>query len=228
MEDVLRLMLAADSPMPWQAVLVSMLLAFAATVAIAVSYILTYRGLSYSRTYVQSLVLGGMVAAALMLAVGNNLARGIGILGTLAIVRFRSTLKDPRDLVFLFASLGFGIAMGVRAFAVGLVGTAMFCATTALLAWTEFGSRQAYDGLARLELPSASTQEAALRDVLERHCRRWVLVALREAAQGERVEHSYQVKLKDPDARAPFVADLEAIPGARAVSFYWQEATMDL
>jgi hypothetical protein len=36
------------------------------------------------------------------------------------------------------------------------------------------------------------------------------------------------VKLRDPDARAPFVADLEAIPGARAVSFYWQEATMDL
>lgn len=228
MEDVLRMMLAADTPMPWQAVLVSLLLSFTATVAVAVTYMKTYRGLSYSRTYVQSLVLGGMVAAALMLAVGNNLARGVGILGTLAIVRFRSTMKDPRDLVFLFASLGLGIAMGVRAFAVGLIGTVLFCGTTFLLAWSEFGSRQAYDGLLRLELPAAAAQEAAIRRVLEQHCSRSVLVALREAAQGELVEHSYQVKLRKPDARAPFVADLEAIPGSRAVSFYWQEATMDL
>ncbi len=228
MEDTLRMLMSADTPMPWQAVLVSLLLSFAATVAIAVTYILTYRGLSYSRTYVQSLVLGGMVAAALMLAVGNNLARGIGILGTLAIVRFRSTMKDPRDLVFLFAALGLGIAMGVRAFAVGLVGTVLFCGATWLLAWSEFGSRQAYDGLLRMELPSSAPQEAAIRRVLETHCRRFVLVALREAAQGDAMEHSYQVKLRDPDARAPFVADLEAIPGARAVSFYWQEATMDM
>lgn len=206
----------------------SLLLSFVATIAVAMTYSKTYRGLSYSRTYVQSLVLGGMVAAALMLAVGNNLARGIGILGTLAIVRFRSTLKDPRDLIFLFASLGLGIAMGVRAFAVGLIGTGVFCGAAWLLAWTEFGSRQAYDGLVRLELPGAASQEAAIRRVLEQHCGRFVLVALREAAQGETVEHSYQVKLRDPDARAPFVADLEAIPGSRNVSFYWQEATMDL
>ena len=107
MEDVLRLMLAADSPMPWQAVLVSMLLAFAATVAIAVSYILTYRGLSYSRSYVQALVVGGIVAAMLMLAIGNSLARGIGIVGTLALIRFRTNLRDPLDMVFIFASFGF-------------------------------------------------------------------------------------------------------------------------
>jgi hypothetical protein len=86
-------------------VLVSILTAFLLSHLIATTYALSYRGLSYSRSFVHTLVLGGVVAAMLMLAIGNNLVWGIGIVGTLAIIRFRTNLRDPRDMVFIFAAL---------------------------------------------------------------------------------------------------------------------------
>ena len=228
MESLFHLMLANETPLPWQGVAVSELLSFLGLVVVAEVYVRTHDGLSYSRSFVQSLVLGGLVATALMLAVGNNLARGIGILGTLAIIRFRSTIKDPRDMIFVFQSLGLGIAMGVRAFSVGILSTVVFCGATWLLHVTEFGTRNRSDGLLRFLAPHDADTENSFRLLMARYCQSWVLVLVREVEQGAAVEHSYQVKLLDPGARVPLLKELESIPGVRGLSLYLQEATAEL
>ncbi|MDZ7333443.1 MAG: DUF4956 domain-containing protein, partial [candidate division KSB1 bacterium] len=92
----------------WPIALMSFLMAFLLSSLIAITYERTFQGLSYSRGLVQSMVLGSLVSCLLMIAIGDNIARGIGIVGSLAIIRFRTNLRDPRDLVFLFASLGVG------------------------------------------------------------------------------------------------------------------------
>jgi hypothetical protein len=70
------------------------------------TYEKTFLGLSYSRNFVQALVLSSVVAATVMQAIGDNVGRGLGMLGALSIVRFRTSFKDPRDIMFLFAALG--------------------------------------------------------------------------------------------------------------------------
>src|SRR5574344_1995326 len=85
-------------------------LSFLLAMVFAVVYQYTFRGFTYSRSYIHTMVLGSMVTCMLIMAVGNNLARGMGILGTLAIIRFRTPLRDPRDAMFLFSCLGVGIA----------------------------------------------------------------------------------------------------------------------
>ena len=92
----------------WQSVLLSFLCAFFLSSIIAIVYERTFQGLSWSRGLMQSMVLGSIITCLLMIAIGDNVARGIGIVGSLAIVRFRTNLRDPRDLVFLFAALGAG------------------------------------------------------------------------------------------------------------------------
>ena len=89
----------------WQVALLSFLLAFILSSVIAMIYERTFQGLSYSRGLVQSMVLGSIVSCLLMIAIGDNIARGIGIVGSLAIIRFRTNLRDPRDLVFLLFHL---------------------------------------------------------------------------------------------------------------------------
>ena len=133
MEDLIRLMLAPDPHLPWQTVVLALVMAFLLATVVAWVYVRTHQSLSYSRAFVQALVFGGILGAMLMLAIGNNVARGIGIVGTLAIIRFRSTMKDPRDLMFVFAALAVGIATGTRSFAVALDGTAVFAAAAFLL-----------------------------------------------------------------------------------------------
>lgn len=228
MEDLLRLALAPDPALPWQTVTFCVLMSFALSTVLAQVYIWTHRGLSYSRSYIQTLVLGAVVSATLMTAVGNNLARGIGILGTLALIRFRSTVKDPRDMVFIFASLATGISMGVRSYGAGVTGSLIFAIVALALHWSEYGARVRYDGLLRFAIAAHPDNDSRLRQLLDRHCQRFVLVSLREVEQGHRAEHNYHVKLRDPAQQSLFVQEVMAVPGVRGVSFYLNDATEEV
>lgn len=224
MQELLQAALAQESTLPWQSVALALLIAFVLSSAIAQVYIWTHRGLSYSRAYLQTLVLGSLVCAMLMLAIGNNMARGLGLLGTLALIRFRSTLKDPRDMVFVFAALSVGTASGMRSTVAAALGTAAFLFAAIVMHLADFGVRNRFDGLLRLQLPSDQQTQTALQDVLERSCRRWVLVNLREIDQGNRAEHAYHVQLRDPERRLELVRQLSALDGARGVNFFLQDA----
>ena len=88
-------------------------LAFILSSMIGWTYEKTFLGLSYSRNFVQGIVLSSVAAAMIMQAIGDNVGRGLGMMGALSVVRFRTSFKDPRDIMFIFASLGAGIGCGV-------------------------------------------------------------------------------------------------------------------
>jgi len=220
---------------PAQAAL-SLMMAFVLGKGGALAYEVTYDGLSYNRSFVQSLVLGGLVACILMMAIGDNLARGLGILGTMALVRFRTNVREARDLIFMFAALAVGVAAGVRAYAVAVAGTVAFGLAAGWVSWTPFARRVRFDGLLRFWLPrgdektqeSESSPSARVRRVLDSHCRRFTLVALRDVAQGETLEYAYQVALRRPDRGDSLVEDLGAVEGLSGLSLLLQDAHTEL
>ena len=206
----------------------SLLLAFGLAQAVAASYIWTFRGMSYSRTFVQAVALGSVVAAMLMLAINNSVAAGLGIAGSLAIIRFRTAMRDPRDMVFVFASMGAGIAAGLQAYAAAISGTLLFCLAAAALNFTEFGSQRQFDGLLRFRIALGDEDEDPGVPVLKRHTRRFTLVTLREVAQGQAMEHAYQVRLPERHDQVKLVRALEAVAGVKDVSLLLQEPTVEL
>ena len=137
----------------WRTALISITLAFALAQAVAFVYMRTFRGLSYSRTLVQGMALASIVTCMLMLAIGNSIAAGIGIAGGLSIIRFRTTMRDPRDMVFVFTALAAGIASGLQAYAAAIAGTAIFLIAALALDFTAFGARRHFDGLVRFSVP---------------------------------------------------------------------------
>lgn len=207
---------------------VAIVLAFALAQLISGVYILTFRGLSYSRSFVQGIPLGAIVTSMLMLAIGDSIAAGIGLAGGLSIVRFRTTMRDPRDMVFVFAGLGVGIACGLRSYPAAVSATMIFCVAAWLLFGVSYGSRRQYDGVLRFVAPSVSGTSAEVGAVLDRHTAHWVLVSLREAAQGDRMEHAYHVRVPDPDARGVLLEDLAALEGVADLSLFLQEPTLEL
>ena len=205
---------------------VAMLLAFGLAQAIAGVYVLTFRGLSYSKSVVQGMAVGAVVPCMLMLAIGQNLAAGLGVAGGLALIRFRTSLRDPRDILFIFAALGVGIACGTHAYGVAIAGTVVFTAATGLLSIIGYGSRREFDGLLRFSV--SAEEKPAFEPVLKSSCRTFALVTLREAAQGEQLEHAYQVSVDSDDQRALLVEQLRKIPGITDVSLLMQEPSFDL
>jgi hypothetical protein len=220
--------LEGTSVTDFRVALLSILIAFALSHLVAASYSWTHSGLSYSRTFVHSLVMGGVVASMLMLAIGNNLVWGIGIVGTLAIIRFRTNLRDPRDMIFMFAALAAGIAAGVRAYAVGVIGTAIFCLVSLYLNRVGFGARNHFDGLLRYTLPGNGDGKEQTYGILHSHCSAFVLASLQQVSQGEETEHAYQVRFRREESRHHLVRDLERVRGLTNLSLLMQETQVDV
>ena len=197
-------------------ILCALLASFVLAIALASVYRWTYQGLSYSRSFVHTLVLSSIVTAILIMAIGNNLARGLGILGTLAIVRFRTPIRDPRDIIFLFACLAIGIACGASVFHIAIIGTLFFCLIALYLHRSPFASLRVYEGLLHFTLPSGSDEQLdkLQKDILL-YCSSIILVAMRESSQGEAIEYSYQVRLSDPTYQAEL---LEAVVRTESVT----------
>lgn len=212
----------------WRRAGVTLLLAFALGQAVAWAYVATFRGLSYSRSNVQTLALAAIVPCMLMMAIGQSVAAALGIAGGLAIIRFRTSLRDPRDILFLFVSFGAGIACGLQSYAVAVGGVALFCLAALALHAIGFGAHQDFDGLLRFSASVADSDETAIGGVLRRRCRLFALVTLRQAAQDEVLEHAYQVTLREEDHRATLVRELQALPGVFDVTLLMQEPTLEL
>jgi hypothetical protein len=212
----------------WQAALVAILISYLLSQSVAFVYMLTHQGVSYSRSFVVSLVAAGLVSTVLMLAIGNNLARGLGIVGTLALIRFRMQLHDPMDMMYVFAAFAGGVAAGTGNFATGGIGIAAFLMVTSTLQLTGFGSRHCHDGVLRVQLPPSEPSETALLDALKTHCRQFAAITVREVAQGRELERIYQITLRSTGKEALLVKDVAAISGAHAVSIAMQEATHEI
>jgi Domain of unknown function (DUF4956) len=220
--------LTQADPFEWRKALISLLLAFGLGQAIAVVYMTTFRGLSYSRSTVHGMAMGSVIACMLMLAVGTSIAAGIGMAGGLSAVRFRTSLRDPRDMIFVFAALSVGMATGAQAHGAAILGTLVFAFGFVTLHFTGYGARQQPDGLLRFSAPTGSDAENAIAKILRAHCRTFALVTLREAAQGTMMEHAYQISVRSPDLRSVLVSNLQAVDGVQDVALLLQEPTLDL
>ena len=146
MLDILELQTTAVNPTVIT-ILYTVIRAFLLSTMIAFTYQKTFRGLSYSRNYLQALVLSSIVASTVMQAIGDSLASGLGMLGALAIIRFRTSLKEPRDIIFMFACLAAGIACGVNGYDIAVVGTLAFCIIAFVLHYSPFGQESYFDGM---------------------------------------------------------------------------------
>jgi uncharacterized membrane protein YhiD involved in acid resistance len=220
--------LSHGSLVEWRRSLLSLLLAFGLAQGIAGIYMLTFRGLSYSRTVVQSMAMGSIITCMLMLAVGTNIAAGLGIAGGITAVRFRTTMRDTRDIIFIFASLAVGMASGVQAYGAAITGAAVFAGAAVLLHFTGYGSYRQPDGLLRFTAPATPEAVAAISRCLREHCRTFTLVTLREGAQGKVMEHAYQISVPSPETRLRLVESLHAVQGIEDVTLLLQEPTLDL
>lgn len=203
-------------------VLFHLLLAFVLSKPLAWVYVWTHHGVSYSRSFVQALVLLPLIVTIVMLAIGDSMARAFGLFGALALIRFRTPIKDSRDTVFLFLSVAIGITVGVQNTMLAVVGTAAVLATACYLFGVRFGERFSHDGVLRFSMPAQGDQEQALRQVLRHYCRTFALVTLRDSRREGAMDFSYQLQLHDPAAVTGIVADVSQIPGAADVQLLLQ------
>lgn len=160
-------------------ILITALLAFFLSSIIAVTYELTTKSIYRKAHFLQSLALIGVVAATILQAIGESVAIGLGIIGALSIIRFRTSLNDPRNITFMFASLGVGIACGVMGFEIALTGTLVFCSGAFILRFSPLSDANELIGTLRLRVPPEDKFQKLIEQKLSLLCRSFELNRLR-------------------------------------------------
>lgn len=212
----------------FEAALFALIGAFVLGQIVAAFYVWTYRGMSYTRSYVHAIAIAAVVACVIMLATSNNLAAGIGVAGSLSALRLRIALRDPKDMIFIFAGMAVGVACGLGAFAIAIAGTVVFCGAIAALTLVEFGNREIFEGLLRFYAPANAETDVAVRRILDKYSGRFALTTMREVRQGAAMEYAYHLRTRRASDRVPLVRELEAVAGIDGVTLHYQDAAQEL
>lgn len=191
-------------------------------------YTRTHSGMSYSRSFTQSIVLLMMVSALVMYVIGDSVVTAFGLIGALAIIRFRNVLKDTRDTMFVFFSLVLGMALGSQRFAVALVGGLMLLSVTAYLHFVGFGERNQLDGHLTLSVDRESGSDSGDRTgaILRAFCRQVRRITSHD--EGGRIEYVHEIRLRDPRRGSELVDALRATPSVSDVVLSLRDPWADL
>jgi uncharacterized membrane protein YhiD involved in acid resistance len=152
-----------EHPSMWSVAYV-MLMAFVLSSCLAVVYHLTTPRRGGLGQFIQTMILGSLGTTIIVLAIGDSIGRGLGIFGALAIIRFRTTLRQQRDIIFVFSALGIGMACGVYGINIAVIGTVLFCGLAILFRFTPLHGIPQQRQMLRISFPLSSMITAASVD----------------------------------------------------------------
>lgn len=184
--------------------------AFLLASIIAITHKLTFTGDYYPKNFFQSLILGAVVTTLVMMAIGDSLARGLGVFGAMAIIRFRTRIDDPRDVLFLFAALSTGLAVGVYGFTISFVGSILFCLVAFLLHISPFKSFAHHSHL--FFTLTDTTLLTKIIKVIEDNCLEYRVITILVNKENA-IRYHYAISLKSSTTKEDLMNILRNIDG---------------
>lgn len=206
------------APTNYALLTLALLLAFVCGHAVAWTYMFTHTGLSYSRSYVNTLILMPVIVALVMMILANNLIVAFGLMAIFAMVRFRSILRDTLDTAYVLAVIVIGLACGTMRLTSAIIGC---LATLALMTYfwaTAFGTRHRYDLVLNLQWTRPAGELAELLQLLRRHSRTVQCASQRTNEGYPGTDLSYRLRLRDPARSHELMDELKSFKGVARVS----------
>ncbi|MBP7184554.1 MAG: DUF4956 domain-containing protein [Saprospiraceae bacterium] len=213
MQEFLSLYAKIENP-TFEMVLFTFLLAFICSTCIALTYYYTTPTTLKTANYIQALILSSIIATMILQSIGDNVASGLGILGALTIINFRTSFRDPRDIIFMFAALGIGIACGSYVFQIAMVGTVLFCLLAFCLKFSPFslGNHLIWELRVRVNNPDNISK---IESVINKFCKRYSLDGLKniDKVDGFIQDRDYVVIFHNDKEMEEMLAEIQKIGG---------------
>jgi hypothetical protein len=125
--------------------LVSLLVAIIIGVVISQLYKITHRGVNFETSFMTSLVMLAPIVTIVMFFIQGNLVLSLGLVGSLSIIRFRTPIKDTRDMVYLFWAIAVGLGAGTYNWGIVIISSIVVLITVVILYFTKYGRPHNHD-----------------------------------------------------------------------------------
>lgn len=205
-------------------ILFTFVLAFLLSGLIAFTYDKTTLTTFRKTNFVQSLILSAVIATMVLQAIGDNVASGLGMLGALTVVQFRTALRNPRDMIFMFAALGTGISCGLYGFFIAILGTVLFCLLAFVLRFTPFHFGNHGEWYLYIRTNEERPNEKLMKKIIQDFCKASALELLESERNGIKViyEYKFSIVMKDDALQHDLIQSLEDL-GMRTVKLTRKE-----
>ena len=187
---------------------IALALAFCLGLFIFLVYKKTFNGVMYSSSFGVTLIALTMITTVVILAVTSNVVLSLGMVGALSIVRFRTAIKEPLDIAFLFWSIAVGIVLAAGMIPLAVIGSVII--GVILLVFVNKKSH-VHPYILVLECDCQESENKA-KEFLSQHVTHSVVKS--KTAQAGKVELNLEVRLKEDNT--DFVAALSQLKGVRS------------
>ena len=195
------------------------------SVAIMLVYLFTHRRTGFRPAMVFTMLLLGPIVAVIVICIGSNIARAISIGGGLALIRFRNTVEDPRDIVYYYLSIAAGIACGVGFIGFGALAIGLILAAVLILSIVGLDRFGGTGKRLRILIPESLDYDGVFEPILKQYCRYFHLNRIKTQDYGTLLELDYRIVMKDKRTEKEFIDQLRMRNGNLNISLV--QSTME-
>ena len=187
----------------------------------------THRGMNYEHTFMASLVLMAPIVTLVMLYVRGDLVLSLGLIGSLSIVRFRTAIKDTRDMIFIFWVIAVGLGSGTYNWSVVLLSTLFIMVVVYLLYFFRYGHTENKDFILSFSGHMPHPKEKVTK-IIKQYAANARMRTFE--VQGEGWETIYELSFAEgkSDAADDLILALKAIPGIDNISLLAPQLSLPL
>ena len=210
----------------WQ-MLFTLILSTVLALAIGILYVKTFKGTFYSQSFVQTLVIVAVVISMIILVVGSNIASAFSLAGALSIIRFRSAIRDPKDVAFIFFAMGTGLACGTRYYLTAIIFVLIVGMTIILFNVFNFGKKDVVKKQLKVTMPETMNQEGAFDDVFAKYLYEHTLIGIRTVSLGTLYELRFSIMMKSGASEKALLDEIRTRNGNLNVSILLEQQMLD-
>lgn len=194
-------------------IILNLVITFGLSLVIALVYKKTHKGLSYSQSFLFTLILISVITTIAMMVIGNSLAIAFGLLGAFSIIRFRTPIKDAKDTGYIFFSLVEGMAVGTNNHLIAIISTFAVLLIVWILYKTNFGALHKNEYLLIFTIDYQKQKPDNFVGIFEKYLKNSMLLNISAKENNRKSEMVYSVSFIDEGQNNSLISDLMSIDG---------------
>jgi len=174
-------------------------------ILLALMYMYTHLKEGYDRSFCVTLMLFPVIAAIIILLVSNNIARAFSLAGVFTLIRFRTTMTDTRDIMYVFTTVAIGLAVGLGYTGYAMVVTGFILAVMFFLHLIKFDQEKETKAKIKIIVPESLNFQHVFDPIFEKYLENFKLQKVKTSDFGTTFELTYHINMKKDSNQKAFL-----------------------
>ena len=193
-------------------VILNLILSFFYGLLISFIYKKTHKGMSYSQSFMITNIFLSLIVCMVIMTIGNNIARAFALVGALSIIRFRTVIKDTKDIIYIFWSLAAGMACGTGSYFIALTSSIIITTTALVLYKTNYGAIYKSEFILQFRYNKFDKNIPLYLNILKKFCSSHILLNSEPSGDKSSLKLTYDIVLKEEMDVNNFIIEISKTP----------------